>query len=118
MRKALMCALLAFVLTATQSQALPQQTEITIGNFSCAMRKVNPKISDEDIYNEYHKISGQYKTWADLIQSMNSSDRDDRKKMASMSSAIDQVSWMDAAAANVADGVKYNALKLKYKWLK
>ena len=116
MRKALMCALLAFVLTATQSQALPIETEITIGNFSCAMRKMDPKISDEDVYNEYYKLDGKYKTWKDLLQSMNP--RDDKGKIARLSSAIEKVSWTDAAAANVADGVKYNALKLKAKFSK
>jgi hypothetical protein len=116
MKKMFPCALLAFVLTGTQSQALSLETEITIGNFSSAMRKMKPNISDNDIYSEYYKVDGTYKTWKDLLQSMNP--RNDKQKIANLSSAIDKVSWTEAASANMLDGAKYNALKLKAKFSK
>ncbi len=113
MKKMFPCALLAFVLTGPQPQALPLDTSLTMGNYSSAMRKIDPKITDGKIYNGYYKIDGKYKTWADLIQSMNPSDPDDKRKIASLSSAIDQVSWTEAAAANATDGSQYKSLKLK-----
>ena len=111
MKKTFPCVLLASVLTGTQSQALPLDTSLTMGNYSSAMRKIDPKITDGKIYNGYYKIDGKYKTWKDLIQSMNP--RNDKQKIANLSSAIDQVSWAEAAAANATDGSQYRSLKLK-----
>ncbi|MBM3631797.1 MAG: hypothetical protein FJX00_02295 [Alphaproteobacteria bacterium] len=75
-----MCALLAFVFTGLQPQALPLDTTITIGNFSSAMKKINPKITDDEIYSEYFKVDDKSKTWTDLLKPLDPKDIDERKK--------------------------------------
>jgi hypothetical protein len=101
MRKIFMCALLAFVLTGPQSQALPRSLDVTVGVFAAAIRKLSPKITDEQIYKKYNtEIEGKFKTWDDFAKKPPSG-------YYGLLTAIDNLSWGAASATKEEDVKKY-----------